>query len=66
MEEILKYRKVSLCFSSLSVSSMIDLEISRIGLVKFLSLVAREKKIVQILISYLLKRNEIIRLCLGV
>lgn len=66
MEEILKYRKVSLCFSSLSVSSMIDLEISRIGLVKFLSLVAREKKIVQILSSYLLKRNEIIRLCLGV
>lgn len=57
---------MSLCFSSLSVSSMIDLEISRIGLVKFLSLVAREKKIVQILISYLLKRNEIIRLCLGV
>lgn len=55
-----------MCFSSLSVSSMIDLEISRIGLVKFLSLVAREKKIVQILSSYLLKRNEIIRLCLGV
>lgn len=57
---------MSLCFSSLSGSSMIDLEISRIGLVKFLSLVAREKKIVQILSSYLLKRNEIIRLCLGV
>lgn len=43
---------MSLCFSSLSGSSMIDLEISRIGLVKFLSLVAREKKIVQIFSSY--------------